>query len=99
MPSRSIVTKACSISRVVLALRTSIDNPMARAVSCARGASTLNVTTSLGFVSMAKRLVLRHQLMQQFQPLRHRLIGGEIHTGHITARPIEARDETKPDRV
>ena len=40
-----------------------------------------------------------HQLAQDFQPLRHQLTREKIDPGRIAARPGEAGDKTKPDRI
>jgi hypothetical protein len=40
-----------------------------------------------------------HQLAQEFQPLRRQLTDKKIDTCHVAARPGEAGDKTKPDRV
>ena len=39
------------------------------------------------------------QLVQQPKPLWHRLVREKIHSCQVTARPREARDQAKPDRV
>ena len=41
----------------------------------------------------------RHQFMQEFQLLRRQLIIEEIDSRQVAARPGEAGDKTKPDRV
>ena len=40
-----------------------------------------------------------YQLTQEFQALRYQLARDKIDTRHITARPREACDQAKPDRV
>ena len=40
-----------------------------------------------------------HQRPQELQPLRRQLCPEEIDPGHVAARPGEARDKTKRDRV
>jgi hypothetical protein len=42
---------------------------------------------------------LGHQLVQEPQALGHRFLSEEIEAGHVAARPREARDQTKLDRV
>jgi hypothetical protein len=37
--------------------------------------------------------------MKEPQPLRHNLAGEKIDTSRVAARPGEAGDKTKPDRV
>ena len=37
--------------------------------------------------------------MQEPQPLGHHLLDEEIDAGRVAARPSEAGDKTKPDRV
>src|SRR6516162_5234556 len=88
--SRTKVANASLISRLVLALRTWICNPTARAA----GSRSLNVVsvfkTLAGLTSTATRAA---------QPLRRQLIGEKIDPRQIAARPIEAGDEAQPDRV
>ena len=40
-----------------------------------------------------------HQLTQEFQPLRYQLASEKIDPCQVAARPGEAGDKTKPDRV
>ena len=40
-----------------------------------------------------------HQLTQEFKPLCRQLGVEKVDTRQVAARPREARDETKPDRV
>jgi hypothetical protein len=40
-----------------------------------------------------------HQFAQEFQPLRHQLTTEKIDPCQVAARPGEAGDKTKPDRV
>ena len=40
-----------------------------------------------------------HQFTQEFQPLRNQLTAEKVDTRRVTARPGEAGDKTKPDRV
>src|SRR5271166_1064185 len=42
---------------------------------------------------------LRHQVMQEPQPLGHHLQGEKIDAGRVAAGPGEAGDKTKPNRV
>ena len=42
---------------------------------------------------------LGHHVMQKPQPLLHHLVGEKIDAGRVAARPGEARDKTKLDRV
>ena len=71
--SRTKVAKAASISRLVLALRTWICSPMARAAD----STSLNVVSVLaalaGLTSTATRVARGHQLTQEFQPLCRQL--------------------------
>ena len=40
-----------------------------------------------------------HQLVQEFQPFWYHLLGKEINTCRVAARPGDAGDKSKPDRV
>src|SRR4051812_7257184 len=52
-----------------------------------------------GLTSTATRVPPGTQLVQEFQPLWHHLLGEEIDTCRIAARPSEAGDKSKPHRV
>src|SRR4051812_35210623 len=52
-----------------------------------------------GLTSTATRVPPGTQLVQEFQPLWHHLLGKEIDTCRIAARSSEARDKSKPHRV
>ena len=97
--SRTMVAKAASISRLLLALRTAICSPerarRIRRVS-QRG---LAIACWSGLTSTAIANRLGHQLVQQPQPLRHHLGGEEINAGRIAARPGKAGDQAELDRV
>jgi hypothetical protein len=91
--SRTIVAKASSISRLVLALRMSIGNSIRRAASCASRNVVSATTEFLGLTKHGHTAGLGNQLVQQSQPLRQCLIG-ENHPCQVAARPRQARDQT-----
>ena len=41
----------------------------------------------------------RNKLMQQFEPLRCQFAGKDSDPGDISSRPVETRNETKPDWI
>ena len=91
--SRTIVAKAASISRLVLALRTWISNPVARAANCA----SLNVVSELGPVGLTSTATANcsgYQLAHESQPLCHQLSAEKIDSCEVAARPGEACDKT-----
>src|SRR5262245_13066734 len=97
--SRTKVAKAASISRPVLALKTWICSPMARAAS----STSRNVLSAFrgggridehGHTSRSG-----HQLTQELQPLCHQLTTEKIDTRHVAARAGKAGDKTEPHRV
>ena len=97
--SRARVAKAASISRLVLALRTWICSPMARAAA-STSRNVVSVFAALaGLTSTATRAGCGHQLAQEFQPLCHQLATEKIDPRQVAARPGEAGDKTEPDRV
>ena len=52
-----------------------------------------------GLTSTANASGRWHQLTQEFQPLCHQLADEKIDACQVAARPGEAGDKTKPDRV
>ncbi len=97
--SRTSVTKAPSISLLLLALRTRICSPIARAASdMAR--SALSVAGALaGLDQHGDPNGLGHQLMQKCQPLLFQLSREKINSRQVAARPGQAGDKTKLHRV
>ena len=93
------MAKAASISRIVLALSTWICSPMARAASCT-SRNVVSATRRIGRIDEhGNTHGLGHQLMQESQPLGHHLLDEKIDAGRVAARPREAGDKTKLDRV
>ena len=93
------VAKAASISRLVLALRTWICSPMARAAA-STSLNVVSVLRSIGRIDEhGNTSCSGHQLTQEFQPLCHQLTTEKIDARQVAARPGEAGDKTKPDRV
>ena len=93
------VAKAASISPLVLALRSR---------SAARGSAPLpaplvnmvSVVRSIGRIDEhGNRAACGTKLVQQPQPLCHQLSVEKIDAGGVAARPGEARDQAKLDRV
>ncbi len=97
--SRTKLAKAALISPLVLALKTWICSPMARAADC----TSLNVNSTVealaGLTSTATRAACGHQLTQQLQPLRRQLNREKIDTCQVAAGLGEARNKTELDRV
>ena len=93
------VANAASISRLVLALRTWICSPMARAAA----STSLNCSLRIGSIGRIDEHGNTngpgHQLAQEFQPLCRQLSPEKIDPRQVAARPGEAGDKTKPDRV
>src|SRR5215470_20395620 len=87
--SRTKESNPASISRLVLALRTRICSPMARAA----GVTSLKGLRScrIGRVDKHSNASGRgHQLTQKLQPLCRQFPGEEIDTGQAASRPGEA---------
>ena len=92
------VAKAALISRPVLALRTWICSPMARAAA----STSLTVISAVGIGRIDEHgdaSGCGHQLTQKLQPLCRQLADEKIDACQVAARPGEAGDQTKPDRV
>ena len=97
--SRTKVAKAALISWLVLALRTWICSPMERAAAfqvSQRGHRTRGIGRINDYGHTRDS---GHQLTQEFQPLCYQLTRQEIDTRQVAARPSEARDKAKPNRV
>ena len=96
--SRTKVVKAALISRLVLALRTWISNPMARAADSA----SLNVVSELGPVgltSTATRVAPGTSSRTSSSRFATNSALKKIDSCQVAARPGEAGDKTKLDRV
>src|SRR5262249_40737239 len=96
--SRTTVAKAESISRLVLALRTWICSPMARAAA----STSLNVVCILSIGRIDEHGHTSgcwHQLAQKLQPLCSQFSPEKIGSRQIASRPSETGDKTTPDRV
>ena len=93
------VAKAASISRLVLALRTWICSPMARAA----GSTSLNVDSVLpalaGLTSTATRAAAGTSSRRSSSRFAANSAVEKIDPCQVAARPGEAGDKTKPDRV
>src|SRR5499427_9206993 len=97
--SRTKVSKAASIWRLVLVLKTRICSPMA----CAADATSLNVDSAVvalaGLTNTATRVAPGTNARRSSSRLCRQFRGEEIDAGQVAARPREAGDKTKPDRV
>ena len=97
--SRTKVAKAASISRLVLALRTWICSPMARAAA----STSLNVVSAFaalaGLTSTATRVAAGTSSRRSSSRFAVNSPTEKIDPCQVAARPGEAGDKTKPDRV
>ena len=91
--SRARVAKAASISRAVLALKTAISTPIARAAFRSDFVRGLGVSHDWRIDQHGKASRLGHQLTQQSEPLRIGLDSEKIDARDVAARPVEAGDE------
>ena len=87
-----------SISRSVLAARHEVCRPMARAASCT-SLNWLSAAGKFGFSEDAERCRLRHQLMQQAEPLGFQRAGQNAYAGDVSARPVVGSRRGQLDRI
>ena len=97
--SRSNAARAASISPIVLALKIWICSPRVGAACCTSRIVDLAVEATAGLTSTAMRTALGARSCSSRSRSASHLLVKKVDAGRVAARPGEAGDETKLDRV